>query len=185
MDNGDDPRKRDDPQLPKLPMPQFEPAHPHEPVIDRPVRGLINADLRAEAGRLYTYGYPVGEISRRLGRPSREIRRWITEALADYVLTAESANVIRQRQFVQIETLTRRVFEIIEAAGMDELGLKGIDRMIKLLQHEAAIGGLDKDISRAGGVDPIDGELAAMLEAAQARVQEAEEQINNGGSAVG
>lgn len=164
-------------ELPPLPVPEFVLAADREVVIDRPVRGTMNVDLRAESLRLYGLGYPIGEIAGKLGRPTSDIRRWIKEALRDYVATPETVNVIRGRQLLQVETTLRRVFEIMEAAGLSELGLKAVDRVVRLLQHESAIAQLDRDATRGDEVDPIDASLRDRLEAARRRAAETEQRL--------
>lgn len=164
--------------LPPLPMPAAEFANGREPVIGRPVRGLMDVELRAESLRLYSIGWSVGEIAKKLDRQRGEVKNWITEALKDYVATPETANLIRGRQMIMIESAVRRVFEIMEAARLDELGLKAVDRLVRLLQHEAVIGNLDKDANRGGALDPIDPALQSLLSEAEQRAAEQERRIN-------
>jgi len=164
--------------LPPLPMPAEFAGPRREPVIDRPVRGLMNVDMRAESLRLYGQGHSPANIASRLGRTTSEVKAWIREALRDYVATPETANMIRARQMIQLEAGYQRVFEIMEAAGLDELGLKSVDRLVRLMQHEAAVCNLDRDANRDGGLDPIDPSLQELLSAAEQRAAEQERRIN-------
>jgi hypothetical protein len=165
--------------LPPLPMPgEPEFDNGRRPVVGRPIRALMDVELRSEALRLYRVGWSIPEIARKLERPRRDVHAWITEALKDYVATPATANLIRGRQMIQVESAVRRVFEIIEAAGLDEIALKGIDRLVKLLQHEASVCNLDRDANRSGAVDPIDPSLKAMLADAERRIAEQEQALN-------
>ena len=154
------------------------------PTVATPSRYGRQVDLKREAMRLYDAGHPYHEIARSLDQATAVIRGWIETELGDYIATPETATRLKRRQLRLIEIGYRRVSAIADDYQKTdpELALKAVDRLVKLMDREAKLSGLDTPVrvetSWAGGVSEADREIAAAVAAAEAEVSRREAELS-------
>lgn len=157
------------------------PPVPAGPIVEAPARYGREIDVKAEAVRLYDRGYSYGEIAGKLDRTPAEVRAIVEAALAEYVVTPEVAKRLKARALRMLEIAYRQAAEVADTAGPTELRLKAVTVMMRVMERESKLAGLDTPLRvdhSWAEVTEADEAIAAAVAAAEAEVARRERELN-------